>query len=125
MSTESGAHSLRSTKEYKAILHQIAFAKQKLLAPEIPHQLKVISYIRINCSAMRKMNRIESIGRGQKHANMSYLDLLRSLSKHDREWWDKCDITNEGELTSADPTIGVLLHPLSIFIKKQLEPLAA
>ena len=40
----------------QTVLYQLAFARQKLFAPDIPLCLKAISYVRICCSAIKKLD---------------------------------------------------------------------
>lgn len=125
MSTKNRTNLFQSVAEYKAILYRLAFAKQKLLASEIPHRLRVISYLRISCSAMRKIHHLESNGSEDKASGTPYLSLLKSLSEHDLEWWNKCEVRGKAGLRSDDPAIEKLLQPLNTFINSRLEPLAA
>ncbi|WP_019506817.1 hypothetical protein [Pleurocapsa sp. PCC 7319] len=102
------------------VLYQLTFARQKLLAPDIPLYLKAISYVRICCSAMKKLDYFPSNDRGSNHHKTPYLSLLKSLSQTDLQWWNKCQVTNEGRLRSDDPIIDRLLQPLNDFVDYQL-----
>ena len=103
------------------VLYQLAFAKQKLLTPDIPLCLKAISYVRICCSAMKKLDYYPSNDRGSNYHKTPYLSLLKSLSQTDSQWWNKCQVTYEGKLRSDDPIIDGLLQPLNNFIDCQLK----
>ncbi|WP_019506623.1 hypothetical protein [Pleurocapsa sp. PCC 7319] len=102
------------------VLNQLAFARRKLFAPDIPLCLKAISYVRICCSAMKKLDYFPSNDRGSNDHKTPYLSLLKSLSQRDSQWWNKCQVTNEGRLRSDDPIIDQLLQPLNHFIDCQM-----
>ncbi len=105
----------------QTVLSQLAFARQKLLAPDIPLCLKAISYVRICCSAMKKLDYFPSNDRGSNYHKTPYLSLLKSLSQTDSQWWNKCQVTYEGRLRSDNPIIDRLLQPLNNFIDCQLK----
>lgn len=105
----------------QTVLDQLAFARRKLLAPDIPLCLKAISYVRICCSAMKKLDYLPSNDRGSNYYKTPYLSLLKSLSQTDSQWWNKCQVTDEGSLRSDNPTIDRLLQPLNNFIDRQLK----
>ena len=107
--------------EKQMVLYQLAFAKQKLFAPDIPLRLKAISYVRICCSAMKKLDYFPSSDRGSNYHKTPYLSLLKLLSQTDSQWWNKCQVTYEGKLRSDDPMIERLLQPLNNFIDCQLK----
>jgi hypothetical protein len=87
-------------------------AKQKLQAPDTPHVLKVVAYLRICCSAMRTHWLVRE---GIYPGNL-YLDLIDFLRSYDSEWWKQCRITNTQGLTSINPYIWQLLQPLEEFV---------
>lgn len=109
----------------QGILYQLAFARQKLFAPNIPLRLKTITYIRICCSAMKKLDYFPSSDRESNDRKTPYLSLLKSLSQKDPQWWNKCQVTYEGRLRSDDPIVDGLLQPLNNFVDRQLTLLAA
>ncbi len=106
----------------QTVLDQLAFARRKLLAPDIPLCLKAISYVRICCSAMKKLDYLPS---NHQYHKTPYLSLLKSLSQTDSPWWNKCQVTYEGKLRSDDPIIDRLLQPLNNFVDCQLKLSAA
>ncbi len=72
----------------RIVLYQLTFAKQKLLTPDIPLCLKAISYVRICCSAMKKLDRgtpVTADDRGSNCHKTPYLSLLKSLSQTDSQ----------------------------------------
>jgi hypothetical protein len=91
---------------------QLRAAKQKLQAPDTPHLLKVVAYLRICCSAMRTHWLVQE---GIYPGNL-YLDLMDFLGSYDSEWWKQCRITNSQGLTSINPYIWQLLQPLEEFV---------
>ena len=109
----------------RTLLYQLAFAKQKLFAQDIPLCLKAISYVRICCSAMKKLDYFPSKEGGSDYQKTPYLSLLKSLSQRNLQWWNKCQVNYEGRLGSDDPIIDQLLQPLNTFIDSQLKLPAA
>ena len=105
----------------QTVLDQLTFARRKLFAPDIPLYLKAISYLRICCSAMNKLDYFPSNDRGSNYHKTPYLSLLKSLSQADSQWWNKCHVTYEGKLRSNDPIIDRLLQPLDHFIDCQMK----
>lgn len=103
---------LQTTIKDKTIEKQLEAARQKLQSHHSPRLLRVISYLRICCSAMQKIYLHESKGKESEHRVSPYLSLLKSLSEYDTEWWKKCEITARGELKTDDPVIDKLLRPL-------------
>ena len=111
--------------DYQTTIRQLAFAKQKLFAQNIPHRLKAISYLRICCSAMKKLHYFPSNHQWSKSQKTPYLSLLKSLSQRDPQWWNHCQVSDDKGLTSSDPIINELLQPLNVFVESRLNLLAA
>ncbi|HEY9619814.1 MAG TPA: hypothetical protein V6C78_05565 [Crinalium sp.] len=91
---------------------KLQFARKKLLLTEIPFQLRVVSYLRISCSVAQK-------------EDLRYSNLMRALISHDVDWWKTCRINMAGGLTSSDPTINALLHPIEALYQSESLLLAA
>ena len=107
--------------DYQTTIGQLAFAKQKLFAQNIPHRLKAISYLRICCSAMKKLDYFPSSHQWSKYQKTPYLSLLKSLSQRDPQWWNHCQVSDQLGLTSNDPTIDELLQPVNVFVESFVE----
>jgi hypothetical protein len=105
--------------------HYLISAQSKLLDRNIPHQLKIFSYIRICCFEIQKKRRINPFIASELHPQTPYLSLLATLANRDAAWWEECRITASGYLVSHDPTINNLLQPLNLFVSQQLEQQAA
>ncbi|MDJ0689659.1 MAG: hypothetical protein QNJ41_14235 [Xenococcaceae cyanobacterium MO_188.B32] len=63
----------------QTVLYQLAFARQKLFAPDIPLCLKAISYVRICCSAMKKLDYFPEC-QGSKRTSYSRTGKMASCS---------------------------------------------
>ncbi len=108
-----------STLLDKEIAYLLNYAKIRLLS-EMPRQLKMISYLRLCCAAIRGLNQNSQLSGkdsvGEAFDN-SYAHLFQSLCNHNPEWWKYCWISDRGILKSDDPIIGKLLQPLEYFIE--------
>ncbi|NJL38583.1 MAG: hypothetical protein HC899_18930 [Leptolyngbyaceae cyanobacterium SM1_4_3] len=108
-----------STDRDKEIVHLLDYARTKLLT-EMPQQLKITSYLRLCCLAIRKLNRkLELAGKPDINEafDNSYSQLLQALCHHNPEWWKHCWSSDRGILKSDDPTIDKLLQPLEYFVE--------
>ena len=118
MLTATQATERCSTERYQEIAQLLHYAKNKLLA-KMPQQLKMVSYLRLCCTAMRKLH--QQPGLADRHSmgetfDASYAHLLRDLCHHNPEWWKHCWLDDHGRLKADDPVIDQLLQPLSSFI---------
>ena len=108
-----------STDLDKEIVHLLDYARTKLLT-KMPRQLKMTSYLRLSCLAIRKLRQKPEIA-GKPSLNEtfddSYSHLLQALCNHNPEWWRYCWSSDRGILKSDDPTINKLLQPLEYFIE--------
>lgn len=75
-------------------------ARQKLLAGDVPMQLRAVAYIRLSCAAL------ESKG-------FMYASLMRVLFTYNPGWWKTCGVTTTGILRSSDPLLNELLSPIT------------
>ena len=103
----------------KEIAHLLKAAKAKLLA-EMPRQLRMVAYLRLCCSAMRKLHQKPSLSvkpAAKEALDGAYLPLLQALCKHNSEWWQQCWSSDLGILQSDQPVINKLLQPLERFIE--------
>jgi hypothetical protein len=86
----------------------------------MPRQLKVTSYLRLCCLAIRKLRQKPELA-GKPNLNEafdgSYSHLLQALCNHNPEWWSHCWSSDRGILKSDDPTIDKLLQPLEYFVE--------
>jgi hypothetical protein len=101
----------------KEIADLLSYAKIKLLT-EMPQQLKMVSYLRLCCAALRNLHQKSSLpGKESLGAAFddSYSHLLQALCNHNPEWWKHCWISNHGILKSDDPIIDKILQPLEDF----------
>lgn len=106
--------------------HQLMYAKQKLMMPDVPIALKAIFYVRIYCNAMRQSHYPQTaLNSDQIHfwnPQMPYLNLLGYLSQEVSAWWTTCYVSSDGLLESHNTNIHQLLKPVNAFIQAQLEP---
>ena len=105
----------------QSLSSQLAFARQKLLNPTIPFQLRAISYLRISCSARQKFYCLESENRSSEPQKTPYLSLLNSLSEYQVEWWNNCEISEAGILSSNLAVIARLLQPVTQLHQQQFD----
>ncbi len=102
------------------VIRLLSYAKIKLLTEGIPLQLKAVSYLRLCCTAMRKLHQtfkpIEPNNSNEPTEDSSFSNLLADLCHHNPEWWKQCWISDHGVLRSNDAAISKLLQPLGYFI---------
>lgn len=94
------------------IVLQLFKARRKLLNEEVPNRLKMVSYLRLSCSASTKHKKINISLDGQTYQGVHFYTLLRLLSEHDACWWENCFVAENGTLDSYDSTLHDLLSPL-------------
>jgi hypothetical protein len=119
MSTSTQITELYSDDFDKEIAHLLNYAKTKLLA-QIPRQLRMVSYLRLCCTAIRKLHqqpRLSGKNSVGEAFDDSYSHLLQALCNHSPEWWRRCWSSDRGILKSDDPIIDKLLQPLEYFIE--------
>ncbi len=108
-----------STDLDKEVVHLLNYARTKLLT-KTPQQLKMTSYLRLCCLAIRKLRQEPRLA-GKHSLNAafddSYPHLLQALCNHNPEWWRHCWSSDRGILKSDDPTIDKLLQPLEYFVE--------
>lgn len=108
-----------STLLDKEIAHLLDYAETKLLS-ELPPQLKMTSYLRLCCAAIRGLNQNSQLSDKDRVGEVfddSYSHLLQALCSHSSAWWKYCWSSNRGTLKSNDPVINKLLQPLEQFIE--------
>ena len=108
-----------STDLDKEIVHLLDYARTKLLT-QMPRQLKMTSYLRLCCLALRKLRqKPELAGKSSLNETFdgSYLQLLQALCDRNPEWWSYCWSSDRGILKSYEPTINKLLQPLEYFVE--------
>lgn len=108
-----------STDLDKEVVHLLNYARTKLLT-EMPQQLKMTSYLRLCCLAIRKLR--QNPGLASKSSlneafDDSYSHLLQELCDRNPEWWRHCWSSDRGILKSDEPTIDKLLQPLEYFVE--------
>jgi hypothetical protein len=119
MSTSTHIAELYSDNFDKEIAHLLNYAKTKLLT-EMPRQLRMASYLRLCCTAIRKLHQQPGLSSKSSIGGAfddSYAHLLQALSNHNSEWWRRCWSSDRGILKSDDPIIDKLLQPLEHFIE--------
>ncbi len=108
-----------STDLDKEVVQLLDYARTKLLT-QMPQQLKMTSYLRLCCLAIRKLRQKPGFA-GKASLNEafddSYLHLLQALCDRHPEWWEHCWSSDRGILKSDDPTIDKLLQPLEYFVE--------
>ncbi|WP_190796092.1 hypothetical protein [Leptolyngbya sp. FACHB-541] len=108
-----------STDFDKEVVHLLNYARTKLLT-QMPRQLKMTSYLRLCCLAIRKLRQeprlVGKLGLNEAFDD-SYSHLLQALCNHNPEWWRHCWSSDRGILKSDDPTIDNLLQPLEYFVE--------
>jgi len=105
-----------STPLNREIAHLLRYAETKLLS-EMPQQLKMASYLRLCCAAIRKLHQATGKDIVGETFNDSYSYLLQALYNRNPQWWKRCLISDRGVLKSDDPIIDKLLQPLESFIE--------
>ncbi len=108
-----------STDLDKEVVHLLNYARTKLLT-KMPQQLKMTSYLRLCCLAIRKLRqKLELAGKPSLNEAFddSYSHLLQALCNHNLEWWRHCWSSDRGILKSDDPMIDKLLQPLEYFVE--------
>lgn len=100
---------------------QLVFAQHKLLDPKIPHQIKVLSYIRICCIIIVNFRQLGLCVVPMLNYKTPYISLLGALHQRDIEWWNQCSITENGYLASSDPVIRDLVQPLNDLVARHVE----
>ena len=103
----------------KNIAHLLNYAKTKMLT-EMPRQLRMVSYLRLCCTAIRKLNQHPELsGKSTvgESFDSSYSYLLQALCNHNPKWWKFCWSNDRGILKSDDPIIDKLLQPLEQFVE--------
>jgi hypothetical protein len=115
MLTENQTTESCSTDLDKEIVHLLDYARTKLLT-RIPRQLKMTSYLRLCCLAIRKLHQRRGLALNEAFDD-SYSQLLQVLCNHNPEWWRHCWSSDRGILKSDDPTIDKLLQPLEYFVE--------
>ncbi len=105
----------------KSIDKSLLFAQNRLLDSTLPHQLKVVSYVRLCCSAIRTYHSFESNRMPTLNRKTPYLTMLNTLSECQLEWWNNCSISDSGYLVSDDYKLNALLQSLNSFVAQHLE----
>jgi hypothetical protein len=105
-----------STPLNREIAHLLHYAETKLLN-EMPQQLRMTSYLRLCCAAIRKLHQTTGKEIVGVTFNDSYSHLLQVLCNHNPQWWQRCLISDRGVLKSDDLIIDKLLQPLESFIE--------
>lgn len=100
---------------YSSLIQKLQFAKQKLQTKDVPHLLAVISYLRISCSIMQKVNYQPFSEQQTEDLKITYSNLITTLANYDAAWWQKCQVSATGGLESNDPVINHLLQPIEQF----------
>jgi hypothetical protein len=101
--------------EIVIIFRDLACSRYQLLVKEIPMQLRVISYLRISCSSLRKLNKLGAYGTEMEVQDIEYFLLLKVLTEYDSCWWKSCTVSSQGILRSEDSVIENILEPLAKF----------
>ena len=99
---------------------QLTFARKKLLNTTVPLCLRAISYLRISCSILQKLDCLESENYVIELPKNPYLSLLKSLSEYKVEWWNDCEVSKSGILRSNVAVIEQLLRPLTLLHQQYL-----
>lgn len=111
----------KSSQSVLEVMNLLCHAKSKLLAEDIPMQMKAVSYVKLCCTAIRKLpkavNVIETKCRRELVTVNLYSSLLSDLCRLDAHWWMQCQISDRGILQSTDTEIDYLLQPLGVFVE--------
>lgn len=103
----------------KEVVYLLDYARTKLLT-KMPQQLKMTSYLRLCCLAIRKLRQKPELA-GKLNLNEafddSYSHLLQALCDRNPEWWRHCWSSDRGILKSDNPTLDKLLQPLEYFVE--------
>jgi hypothetical protein len=119
MSTSNQITEIYSGEFEQEIAHLLSYAKMKL-RDETPRQLRMVSYLRLCCTAIRKLCQQPGLvdkNNLEETLDNSYSHLLQTLCNYSPEWWNYCWSSDRGILKSDDPTINKLLYPLEYFIE--------
>lgn len=82
----------------------LTIASEKLQACDVPMTLRISSYLRISCLAL-------------KAEGVRYSSLMQALSSHNPQWMETCVVSPEGYLESSDCMISELLSPINALHK--------
>jgi hypothetical protein len=91
------------------VFRTLVYARSKLLNRNIPMQLRAVSYLRISCSALQKLQDL-GVGLPIKTTSIRFSFLLNLLTEYDPCWWDKCTVSCQGILKSENSVIQDLLE---------------
>jgi hypothetical protein len=111
----------QSRNSVPEVMNLLDHAKSKLRAEDIPMQMKAVSYVKLCCTAIRKLpkavNVIETECRRELVTDNLYSSLLSDLCHLDSHWWMQCQISDRGVLQSTNTEIDYLLQPLAYFVE--------
>jgi hypothetical protein len=111
----------KSSQSVPEVMNLLCHAKSKLRAEDIPLQMKAVSYVKLCCTAIRKLpNAVKMLKTECKHELVTdnlYSSLLSELCHLDPNWWMQCQISDRGILQSTDTEIDYLLQPLGFFVE--------
>lgn len=120
MTVSTQAPELQQVMVLQPIRKHLLFAQDRLLDPNIPFQLRALSYLRICSTAIRTYQRLELLA-PSLDSKTPYLTLLGDLTNQHPEWWRFCEIADRGYLISSDRTINRILQPLNAFVALLLD----
>jgi hypothetical protein len=97
------------------LVRKLQVARAKLQQADAPQMLKALSYLRISCNLMQKMQGAPLQSSVATDANLPYAKLVEALVAHDRTWWNHCTISTTGCLRSSDAVIDQLFSTIEEF----------
>jgi hypothetical protein len=103
------------------IISLLNFAKSKLLDSTVLLQLRAVSYVRLCCRAIDRLNQSTPVVEPQnfrlQRADSLYTKLLRQLTNQNPRWWEQCNADEHGILQSSNTEINQLLQSLGDVIQ--------
>jgi hypothetical protein len=103
-----------------SIRQKLTVAQQYLQDCHSPFQLAVLTYLRLIGLAMQTAQRANLRELLPIPSKTPYLSVLGQLIAQSPDWWQQCDVSEEGYLTSSDCTLQMLIQPFNTFVQQAL-----
>jgi hypothetical protein len=97
-----------------SIRKELQIVRQRLQTSDEPLLSKIICYLQASCFAILKVKQLGEDA-PTNWSFITYTGLIKALVQRDTGWWRRCSVAEHGELTSDDPCVRELLHPIEEF----------
>lgn len=101
---------LCQTQSLRKAYKNLRYAQNLLLNSQLNNRYRIISYLRLCCSAIKRYRATGVDLAPELDAKRPYLALLEALYQHDPFWSSHCTISAEGQLSSSDPWVNCYLE---------------